>query len=86
MQYLVLANCAQYPDLSCHSDNISLLQYLANIGVITDLQQQILIDNYCQLRDFGHHATLQNSAAMITSAEFSAEHGEVMNIVEQFLT
>ena len=86
VQYLVLANCAQYPDLSCHSDNISLLQYLANIGVITDLQQQILIDNYCQLRDFGHHATLQNSAAMITSAEFSAEHGEVMKIVEQFLT
>jgi glutamate-ammonia-ligase adenylyltransferase len=85
VQYLVLAHSAQYPDLSQYSDNISLLEYLANIGVITQYQQKSLIEHYCQLRDFGHHATLQNNPAMITSEEFAAQHSEVMVIVKQLL-
>ena len=85
VQYLVLAHSAQYPDLSQHSDNISLLEYLANIGVISQYQQNSLIEHYCQLRDFGHHATLQNNPAMITSEEFEAQHSEVMVIVKQLL-
>ena len=86
VQYLVLAHCAEHPNLSRHSDNISLLEYLASIAVITEHQQQTLTTNYCELRDFGHHATLQNSAAMISTAEFEAQHSQVMVIVEQLLT
>ena len=83
VQYLVLVHSAQHPNLSVHSDNISLLQYLANISVISTQEQQILTNNYCKLRDFGHHATLQNSAAMIASTEFDAEYSEVMTIVNK---
>tara|TARA_R110002167_G_scaffold71950_1_gene202780 strand:- start:31659 stop:34658 length:3000 start_codon:yes stop_codon:yes gene_type:complete len=83
VQYLVLVHSAQHPSLSAHSDNISLLEYLANIGVITKQQQQTLMNNYCKLRDFGHRATLQNSAAMIASTEFDAEYSEVMTIVNK---
>lgn len=85
VQYLVLAHCAQHPNLSNYSDNINLLKYLASIAVITEHQQQALIDNYCKLRDFSHHATLQNSAAMISITEFEKSHSEVMVIVEQLL-
>jgi len=85
VQYLVLAHSAKYPKLSDYSDNINLLEYLASIEVITVQQQQALIDNYCKLRDFSHHATLQNSAAMISSTEFEKAHSEVMVIVEQLL-
>tara|TARA_R110000744_G_scaffold20143_6_gene52927 strand:+ start:4232 stop:7231 length:3000 start_codon:yes stop_codon:yes gene_type:complete len=85
VQYLVLAHSAQHPKLSDYSDNINLLEYLANIGVITAQQQQALVDNYCKLRDFSHHATLQNSSAMIPADDFSAEHSEVMIIVKALL-
>jgi glutamate-ammonia-ligase adenylyltransferase len=85
VQYLVLAHCAQYPKLSDFSDNINLLEYLANIGVITGQQQQALVDNYCKLRDFSHHATLKNCAAIMPAVEFSAESSEVMAIVDQLL-
>jgi len=85
VQYLVLAHSAQHPKLSDYSDNINLLKYLASIAIITAQQQQALIDNYCKLRDFSHHATLQNSAAMISITEFEKSHSEVMVIVEQLL-
>jgi len=85
VQYLVLSHSAQHPNLSDYSDNINLLTYLARIDVITEQQQQVLIENYCQLRDFGHHATLQNTAAMISPAEFATDHSEVMVIVKQLL-
>ena len=85
VQYLVLAHSAQHPNLSDYSDNINLLEYLASIGVMTEYQQQTLVNNYCELRDFGHHATLQNSAALIAPAEFEAQHSEVMVIVKQLL-
>jgi glutamate-ammonia-ligase adenylyltransferase len=85
VQYLVLAHSAQHPNLSDYSDNINLLEYLANIDVITKQQQQALVDNYCKLRDIGHHATLQNSAAMIPVSEFTAEYSQVTVLVEQLL-
>ena len=44
VQYLVLAHSAEHPNLSRHSDNISLLEYLASIAVITEHQQHALID------------------------------------------
>jgi [glutamine synthetase] adenylyltransferase / [glutamine synthetase]-adenylyl-L-tyrosine phosphorylase len=85
VQYLVLTHSAQHPNLSDFSDNINLLKYLASIAVISEHQRQILVDNYCQLRDFSHHATLQNSAAMLPVIEFAAQHSQVTDIVEQLL-
>ncbi|MGB1263470.1 MAG: bifunctional [glutamate--ammonia ligase]-adenylyl-L-tyrosine phosphorylase/[glutamate--ammonia-ligase] adenylyltransferase [Cognaticolwellia sp.] len=85
VQYLVLAYSAEYPKLSIFSDNISLLKCLANNQVITDQQQQVLVANYCKLRDFGHHATIQNTEPLIAQETFIAEQNEVMVIVEQLL-
>jgi glutamate-ammonia-ligase adenylyltransferase len=85
VQYLVLAHSAEHPKLSDYSDNINLLEYLANIGLITAQQQHYLVDNYCKLRDLSHLATLKNSAAMIPATKFSAEYSEVMELVEKLL-
>ncbi|SEK68142.1 glutamate-ammonia-ligase adenylyltransferase [Colwellia chukchiensis] len=85
VQYLVLAHCAEHPNLSCYSDNINLLKYLANVGVINQTQQQTLETNYCQLRDFGHHATLKNMPAMIAQQTFIDQHSDVMVVVKQLL-
>jgi glutamate-ammonia-ligase adenylyltransferase len=86
VQYLVLAFSHQYPHLSEHSDNISLLTQLASIGVISKQEQSCLIDNYCKLRDFGHHATLQNSPQMIKIAAFKSEYQEILPIITKILS
>jgi len=85
VQYLVLAFSHQYPNLSDYSDNISLLSELASIAVISEQEQNCLVDNYCKLRDFGHHATLQNSDQMIKTACFEKEHQDVLPIIEKIL-
>ena len=85
VQYLVLAFSHQYPNLSDYSDNISLLSELASIAVISKQEQNCLVDNYCKLRDFGHHATLQNSDQMINTVCFEKEHQDVLPIIEKIL-
>ena len=85
VQYLVLAHSAAHPKLSEFSDNINLLKYLASIGVITEQQRQILEYNYCKLRDYSHHATLQNDPAMLAIKECDNEHYQVIEIVEKLL-
>lgn len=85
VQYLVLANSYQHSHLSEHSDNISLLTQLAQIGLITNQEQHALIQSYCKLRDFGHHATLQNSEQMITADTFEKDYQNVEPIVSRLM-
>ena len=85
VQYLVLASGAKYPELSEYSDNISLLERLAELMLISDADQQVLVNNYCKLRDFGHHATLQNSEQMIMAEIFENEFQSILPILEKVL-
>ena len=83
VQYLVLLHSHQYPQLSEHSDNISLLEQLAAISVISELEQRDLVQGYCKLRDFGHHATLKNSPQMIPVASFASDYPNVTEIIDK---
>lgn len=85
VQYLVLAFSCQHPLLADYSDNISLLRQLADIAVLNEQERQYLEVNYCKLRDFGHHATLQNKEQMITTACFENEYQGVLPIIEKLL-
>jgi glutamate-ammonia-ligase adenylyltransferase len=85
VQYLVLRFAHEYPQLSEHSDNISLLSQLSAISVINETEQTCLITNYCKLRDFGHHATLQNSEQMIPAESFIKDYQQVFPIIEKIL-
>jgi len=84
-QYLVLNYSARYPLISKYTDNIRLFDTLAKVGVLTVEQKQVLVSHYCQLRDFSHHASLQNQAPLMPRAQFEEYGEEVINVVKQFL-
>ena len=71
-QYLVLLNGNKYPSLGQYSDNINIFNELCKLSLITEEDKNALISSYCQLRDFGHKATLQADKALITTSEFVA--------------
>ncbi len=83
VQYLVLSASAEHPELSEYSDNISLLKHLAKLSQITENEQLILVANYCKLRDFGHHATLQNSEQVIDNAKFETDFHSILPIISK---
>jgi len=72
-QYLVLAHCHQYNELSEHRDNLSLFKLMAKLNIITELEQQTLADSYHLLRVLGHKATLQNEALLIDINEYQPQ-------------
>jgi len=86
VQYLVLASSAKHPELSAHSDNISLLENLAKLNLITQQEQQLLINNYCKLRDFGHHATLKNNEQMLLTNIFQRDFHNILPILNKVLS
>lgn len=86
VQYLVLALSAKHPELSAHSDNISLLENLAKLNLITQQEQQLLTNNYCKLRDFGHHATLQNNEQMLLTNIFQRDFHNILPILNKVLS
>ncbi len=70
VQFLVLSESSKHLELFQYSDNLSLLKELQRCNVISLDQQKQLIDSYCTLRDFGHHATLKNEQQLITKVDF----------------
>ncbi|WP_163934102.1 bifunctional [glutamate--ammonia ligase]-adenylyl-L-tyrosine phosphorylase/[glutamate--ammonia-ligase] adenylyltransferase [Paraferrimonas sp. SM1919] len=79
VQYLVLKHANQYPQLCRWSDNIRLLDELAQQGILERNTAIDLIDSYCKLRDESHRRSLQPNqskalpASLITNIELVAQ-------------
>ena len=86
VQFLVLAHSQQYPQLHQYADNISLLQQLAALNVLTASESQLLVQHYCQLRDLGHHATLANKPQTFPIEYLSEQRSAVVEIIENKMT
>lgn len=71
VQFLVLNYSHQHAELSQFSDNIRLLSALKNANIVTSEQQETLTKYYCELRDYGHRAALQNSDNVLSNEQFS---------------
>lgn len=84
-QYLVLRFSAEHSSISDYSDNVRIFQQLSNHGIITHEQMSILVDRYCELRDRGHRATLQNESNTIATKQFSEISKDTNSIVNHFL-
>lgn len=83
-QYLVLNYSAIYHDVCLYSDNIRIFEILAKFNILTIKQKDLLIEHYCQLRDFGHKTSLQKESAMMKNEQFHTFSHEINCIVEQF--
>ena len=65
VQYLVLANAAQYPELCRYPDNIRILEQSVEAGLLAESSAQTLIECYLSLRSVQHRQSLQLQSALV---------------------
>jgi glutamate-ammonia-ligase adenylyltransferase len=85
VQFGILAKTAEHPDLATYTDNVRLLEGLANAGFMTAEDAGFLKRAYCSYRDYGHHQVLQNQSAMASQGEFIELREGVERLWEQFM-
>ena len=73
-QYLVLAYSCQHESLTERCDNLGIFKSLEELEILTATEQKLLAQNYQQLREFAHKATLQNEALLINSSLLKTQH------------
>jgi glutamate-ammonia-ligase adenylyltransferase len=70
VQFAVLAWSHNHPELTRWSDNIRILESLAQSGLLSELKSSQLIDAYKRYRSAGHLLQLQNQLAEVANSEF----------------
>lgn len=84
-QYLILKNSVKQPEISQYSDNIRIFDVLAQYDFITSAQQNSLTKSYCQLRDLGHRATLQDEKQQIPIEMFMQHAKGIKEICDSLM-
>ncbi|MRS14376.1 bifunctional [glutamate--ammonia ligase]-adenylyl-L-tyrosine phosphorylase/[glutamate--ammonia-ligase] adenylyltransferase [Enterobacteriaceae bacterium RIT691] len=77
-QYLVLRYAADKPKLTRWSDNVRILELLAQNDIMDEQEALALSRAYTTLRDALHHLALQEEAGHVALDAFSAERELVM--------
>lgn len=77
-QFATLAWSWQYPELSVYTDNIRILDALANTHLLTSEDAHWLQDTYRAYRSVGHRLALQNEANLVSADQFIDERKRVM--------
>jgi [glutamine synthetase] adenylyltransferase / [glutamine synthetase]-adenylyl-L-tyrosine phosphorylase len=77
VQYWVLAHACDHPPLLDYPDNIRILERLVDTGLLPEEEARFLTDTYRAFRDRIHRLTLQESPAVVDSAEFAEEREAV---------
>jgi glutamate-ammonia-ligase adenylyltransferase len=83
-QYLVLGHSSDFDSLTERCDNIGIYKLLEKHDILSCVEQNLLVNNYQQLRDYGHKATLQNEALLINKS-FLKEQTEIIKICQKFI-
>ncbi|MGL1955895.1 MAG: bifunctional [glutamate--ammonia ligase]-adenylyl-L-tyrosine phosphorylase/[glutamate--ammonia-ligase] adenylyltransferase [Colwellia sp.] len=81
-QYLVLAYCHEFSQLSACFDNSGTLKQLQQVGILTEQEQKLLSSLYTQLREQGQKATLQNEKLMINLNEFEQQQTQQQQVMQ----
>ncbi|EBU7937109.1 hypothetical protein DLC02_03315, partial [Salmonella enterica subsp. enterica serovar Chittagong] len=76
-QYLVLRYAHEKPKLTRWSDNVRILELLAQNGIMDDYEAQALTVAYTTLRDELHHLALQELPGHVAQTCFSKERALV---------
>ena len=86
VQYAVLAWSHLEPTLVKYTDNIRILENLANTSLLTAQEVGQLIEAYKTYRSFGHQLTLQKHSSIVDAAQFGRERRQVCAIWDRLLT
>lgn len=83
-QFATLAWSWQYPELSTYTDNIRILDALANTHLLTPADALWLQDTYRAYRSVVHRLALQNEGNLVTADQFIEERKKVMAFWQRF--
>ncbi|WP_105902219.1 bifunctional [glutamate--ammonia ligase]-adenylyl-L-tyrosine phosphorylase/[glutamate--ammonia-ligase] adenylyltransferase [Vibrio gangliei] len=85
VQYIVLQHSHQYGALTRWSDNVRILETMAEQGLIPDEHVQQLIEAYTTLRNEIHHRNLLNLDADVDNSLYTEQRGWVCQQWDAFL-
>ncbi len=85
VQYLVLREARRYPGLLEWSDNIRLLEGLAEHGVVTVETADLLTDAYREFRDTSHRNVLREESGLVDASELSEERAAVSELWQSMM-
>ncbi|NOQ15505.1 MAG: bifunctional [glutamate--ammonia ligase]-adenylyl-L-tyrosine phosphorylase/[glutamate--ammonia-ligase] adenylyltransferase [Methyloprofundus sp.] len=85
VQYCILAWSANHPSLTKFTDNMSLLDSLAEQDLFKAEDAKMLKQAYCQFRDRGHKEALQGNKAIISQDELVEKRQQVAAIWQSLM-
>jgi glutamate-ammonia-ligase adenylyltransferase len=85
VQFAVLARSHEFPDLTCWSDNIRILESLEESGVISAEDTVFLTRAYKNYRSVGHRLQLQKLPVVVEASEFAVEREQVKAVWDRLL-
>lgn len=85
VQYLVLRWAEQYPDLLVYTDNVRILETLAEVGLLTQTDADSLRNAYLAYRTATHRCALQNLPAELDDSTFAEQRAAVISLWQQLM-
>jgi len=86
VQYLMLANCADHPELTQWSDNIRQMEALGQVGVLPVEDAEQLREVFIALRSTIHRRALQNLNSEVEGGSFLDEREYVHSRWKEIMT
>lgn len=83
VQYAVLAHSHEYPSLLEYTDNMRLLEQIAEVGLMSPKRTQSLSDAYLYLRECAHRQALTGGDGCIAIDATLKEHTDVVSYLWQ---
>ncbi|WP_241574502.1 bifunctional [glutamate--ammonia ligase]-adenylyl-L-tyrosine phosphorylase/[glutamate--ammonia-ligase] adenylyltransferase [Rosenbergiella nectarea] len=84
-QYWVLRFAAEHPTLTRWSDNVRIVEMLAQQGILAEQTAQALTEAYITLRDALHHLALQGDNGVVDEQKFLAQRSVTQSTWQQWL-
>ncbi len=85
VQFGVLAHTSENEALATYTDNVRLLEGLAEHGFVSPENAVLLKKAYCTYRDYGHRQVLQGKKAQAGGDEFSHIRSQVQKIWQDLM-
>jgi len=86
-QYLVLANAHKIgPSLCQWSDNLRIFKSCKNAQLISEDEEKMLVNTYCEIRNTTHRLALNNQSCIVKKQVLTIEPLQVITIWNKLLT
>ncbi|MGK2914305.1 MAG: bifunctional [glutamate--ammonia ligase]-adenylyl-L-tyrosine phosphorylase/[glutamate--ammonia-ligase] adenylyltransferase [Porticoccaceae bacterium] len=85
VQFAVLAEASAHPELTRWTDNIRILDALAECGVLSAVEAEELREAYKDFRIAGHRQQLQQQPALVPAGDFAARRAAVISVWQRLL-